>query len=172
MKVTYMWSHWLLHIITPLQLSSRKQCVCVCVWLMSNFIFQWVSCCNFFFLVQVWSSAEPRHSEKELHPQVLHPWRSRGKGLVRVKRDWIIPPIRVSENSKQIPETLVQVNAKWKLFTSDSSLHSSSLFLLRLLSWVARSVIFLQNSSTGLLFRFLLQAYLAWPFINTNPYSI
>ncbi|XP_005466973.1 cadherin-15 [Oreochromis niloticus] len=67
---------------------------------------------------RVWSSAEPRHSEKELHPQVLHPWRSRGKGLVRVKRDWIIPPIRVSENSKQIPETLVQIKSD-KIFTGE-----------------------------------------------------
>ncbi|XP_024658265.2 cadherin-15 [Maylandia zebra] len=67
---------------------------------------------------RVWSSAEPHHSEKELHPQVLHPWRSRGKGLIRVKRDWIIPPIRVSENSKQIPEDLVQIKSD-KIFTGE-----------------------------------------------------
>ncbi|KAG7253980.1 hypothetical protein CRUP_013841, partial [Coryphaenoides rupestris] len=35
--------------------------------------------------------------------------------LSRVKRDWIIPPIRVLENSKQVPEDLVQSD---KIFTS------------------------------------------------------
>ncbi|KAG7235204.1 hypothetical protein INR49_003115, partial [Caranx melampygus] len=53
-------------------------------------------------LCQVWSSTEAHHSEEELHPQALYPWRNHGKGVVRVKRDWIIPPIRVLENSKQI----------------------------------------------------------------------
>lgn len=65
----------------------------------------------------MWSSAEPHHNEEELHPQALYPWRNQGKGLVRVKRDWIIPPIRVLENSKQVPEDLVQVrNVKFQLF--------------------------------------------------------
>lgn len=53
----------------------------------------------------MWSSAEPHQKEEE----ALYPWRNQGKGLVRVKRDWIIPPIRVAENSKQVPEDLVQV---------------------------------------------------------------
>lgn len=51
----------------------------------------------------MWSSKESESS------QTLHPWRSKGEGVVRVKRDWIIPPIRVLENSKQVPENLVQV---------------------------------------------------------------
>lgn len=55
------------------------------------------------------SSRELHHSKRELNPRVLHPWRSPAKGVVRVKRDWIIPPIRVLENSKQVPEDLVQV---------------------------------------------------------------
>lgn len=37
-----------------------------------------------------------------------------------MKRDWIIPPIRVLENSKQVPEDLVQVKrVKVELFTVD-----------------------------------------------------
>lgn len=55
------------------------------------------------FVSQVWSSVE------EHPPRVLSPWRNQGKGLSRVKRDWIIPQIRVLENSKQVPEALVQV---------------------------------------------------------------
>lgn len=57
----------------------------------------------------MWSSAEPHHNEEELPLQTLNPWRNQGKGVVSVKRDWIIPPIRVLENSKQVPEDLVQV---------------------------------------------------------------
>lgn len=64
-------------------------------------------CCCF---PQVWSSREPHDNERDLHPQVLYPWMNPSKGIVRVKRDWIIPPIRVLENSKQVPEDLVQVN--------------------------------------------------------------
>uniref|UniRef100_A0A665XBU9 Cadherin 15, type 1, M-cadherin (myotubule) n=1 Tax=Echeneis naucrates TaxID=173247 RepID=A0A665XBU9_ECHNA len=41
-----------------------------------------------------------------------------GKGMVRVKRDWIIPPIRVLENSKQVPEDLVQIKSD-KIFTGE-----------------------------------------------------
>ncbi|XP_026175776.1 cadherin-15 isoform X2 [Mastacembelus armatus] len=65
----------------------------------------------------MWSSAECHPSEEELHPQTLYPWRNQGKGVVRVKRDWIIPPIRVLENSKQVPEDLVQIKSD-KIFTS------------------------------------------------------
>ncbi|XP_026175775.1 cadherin-15 isoform X1 [Mastacembelus armatus] len=68
-------------------------------------------------LCQMWSSAECHPSEEELHPQTLYPWRNQGKGVVRVKRDWIIPPIRVLENSKQVPEDLVQIKSD-KIFTS------------------------------------------------------
>ncbi|XP_070685776.1 cadherin-15 [Pempheris klunzingeri] len=69
-------------------------------------------------ICQVWISAEPHHNEEELHPQTLHPWRIQGKGVVRVKRDWIIPPIRVLENSKQVPEDLVQIKSD-KIFTGE-----------------------------------------------------
>ncbi|XP_074522285.1 cadherin-15 [Halichoeres trimaculatus] len=67
-------------------------------------------------LSQVWTSAELHHAEEELHPPVLYPWRNQGRGIVRVKRDWIIPPIRVLENSKQVPEDLVQIKSD-KIFT-------------------------------------------------------
>ncbi|XP_062845618.1 cadherin-15 [Trichomycterus rosablanca] len=53
-----------------------------------------------------------------LNPAVLHPWRTRSAGLNRVKRDWIIPPIRVTENSKQVPEYLVQIKSD-KIFTGE-----------------------------------------------------
>uniref|UniRef100_A0A8C9VAS4 Cadherin 15, type 1, M-cadherin (myotubule) n=1 Tax=Scleropages formosus TaxID=113540 RepID=A0A8C9VAS4_SCLFO len=39
-------------------------------------------------------------------------------GLSRVKRDWIIPAIRVPENSKQVPENLVQIKSD-KIFTGE-----------------------------------------------------
>uniref|UniRef100_UPI0037E86EA9 cadherin-15 n=1 Tax=Semicossyphus pulcher TaxID=241346 RepID=UPI0037E86EA9 len=67
-------------------------------------------------LCQAWTSAEPQHNEEELHPRTLYPWRNQGKGMIRVKRDWIIPPIRVLENSKQVPEDLVQIKSD-KIFT-------------------------------------------------------
>uniref|UniRef100_A0AAY5KGM5 Cadherin domain-containing protein n=1 Tax=Esox lucius TaxID=8010 RepID=A0AAY5KGM5_ESOLU len=52
-------------------------------------------------------------------PTVLYPWRRKSSGgLSRVKRDWIIPPIRVSENSKQVPENLVQIKSD-KVFTGE-----------------------------------------------------
>ncbi|XP_068192407.1 cadherin-15 [Antennarius striatus] len=67
-------------------------------------------------LFQVWSSTELH--EVESLPQTLHLWRNQGKGVIRVKRDWIIPPIRVLENSKQVPEDLVQIKSD-KIFTSE-----------------------------------------------------
>ncbi|KAF0043107.1 hypothetical protein F2P81_004444 [Scophthalmus maximus] len=69
-------------------------------------------------LCQVWSSAERHHDKEELRPRALRPWRSQSTGLVRVKRDWIIPPIRVLENSKQVPEDLVQIKSD-KIFTGE-----------------------------------------------------
>ncbi|XP_029354599.1 cadherin-15 isoform X2 [Echeneis naucrates] len=69
-------------------------------------------------LCQMWSSAEPHHKEEELRPHTVYPWRNQGKGMVRVKRDWIIPPIRVLENSKQVPEDLVQIKSD-KIFTGE-----------------------------------------------------
>ncbi|KAJ8400473.1 hypothetical protein AAFF_G00395970 [Aldrovandia affinis] len=61
--------------------------------------------------------------QQEPNPAVLYPWRRgtggrAGTGLSRVKRDWIIPLIRVSENSKQVPEYLVQIKSD-KVFTSE-----------------------------------------------------
>ncbi|XP_077963990.1 cadherin-2 isoform X2 [Gasterosteus aculeatus] len=49
-------------------------------------------------------------------PEILFPWRSldvRGDGTVRrVKRDWVIPPINVPENSRgQFPEELVRIRS-------------------------------------------------------------
>ncbi|KAM8873636.1 cadherin-2-like isoform 2-T2 [Spinachia spinachia] len=49
-------------------------------------------------------------------PEILFPWRSlvvRGDGtLRRVKRDWVIPPINVPENSRgQFPEELVRIHS-------------------------------------------------------------
>ncbi|CAN9507158.1 unnamed protein product [Ophioblennius macclurei] len=70
-------------------------------------------------LFQVWSSAESRHiKDDELRPSILYPWKNRGKPMSRVKRDWIIPPIRVSENSKQVPEDLVQIKSD-KIFEGE-----------------------------------------------------
>ncbi|TSK20067.1 Cadherin-15 [Bagarius yarrelli] len=65
-------------------------------------------------LGQVISS--PQLRKGNLNPDVLYPWRT--AGLSRVKRDWIIPPIRVSENSKQVPEYLVQIKSD-KIFTGE-----------------------------------------------------
>nr|XP_055072421.1 cadherin-15 [Misgurnus anguillicaudatus] len=57
--------------------------------------------------------------QSDLNPSVLYPWQHRSAGAqVRVKRDWIIPPIRVSENSKQVPEDLVQIKSD-KIFTGE-----------------------------------------------------
>lgn len=63
---------------------------------------------------QAWTSSQPFQKHSELH--TMHPWRKHISG--RVKRDWIIPPIRVLENSKQIPEDLVQIKSD-KIFTGE-----------------------------------------------------
>ncbi|XP_062417714.1 cadherin-15 [Pungitius pungitius] len=65
-------------------------------------------------LCQVWIAAESHDKEEG----VLYPWKHQGTGVVRVKRDWIIPPIRVLENSKQVPEDLVQIKSD-KIFTGE-----------------------------------------------------
>ncbi|XP_029497236.1 cadherin-15-like [Oncorhynchus nerka] len=68
-------------------------------------------------LGQVGSSSQT--GREDLNPVVLYPWRQRSSGgLSRVKRDWIIPPIRVLENSKQVPENLVQIKSD-KIFTGE-----------------------------------------------------
>ncbi|XP_016101352.1 cadherin-15-like [Sinocyclocheilus grahami] len=64
-------------------------------------------------------SSSSQVTQSDLKPAVLYPWRHRSAGpQVRVKRDWIIPPIRVSENSKQVPEDLVQIKSD-KVFTGE-----------------------------------------------------
>lgn len=60
-------------------------------------------------LCQVWLSSQTE--QHGLNPAILYPWRQANGGLARVKRDWIIPPIRVLENSKMIPENLVQIKS-------------------------------------------------------------
>ncbi|XP_037548846.1 cadherin-15 [Nematolebias whitei] len=57
-------------------------------------------------------------NEEERHPLTLSSWRNPRKDGVRVKRDWIIPQIRVSENSKQVPEDLVQIKSD-KIFSGE-----------------------------------------------------
>ncbi|KAJ8339929.1 hypothetical protein SKAU_G00345620 [Synaphobranchus kaupii] len=59
--------------------------------------------------------------QEEPNPAAPYPWGRRpdggtNVGLSRVKRAWIIPPIRVSENSKQVPEKLVEIKSD-KVFT-------------------------------------------------------
>uniref|UniRef100_A0A672M658 Cadherin-15-like n=1 Tax=Sinocyclocheilus grahami TaxID=75366 RepID=A0A672M658_SINGR len=72
--------------------------------------------CNLLTLVV---SSSSQVTQSDLKPAVLYPWRHRSAGpQVRVKRDWIIPPIRVSENSKQVPEDLVQIKSD-KVFTGE-----------------------------------------------------
>ncbi|XP_077569579.1 cadherin-15 [Stigmatopora nigra] len=72
-----------------------------------------ISCVLAAVICQVWSSEQPRNI------QVIHPWRTKDTGVViRVKRDWIIPPIRVLENSKQVPENLVQIKSD-KIFKGE-----------------------------------------------------
>ncbi|MEQ2280405.1 hypothetical protein AMECASPLE_019453, partial [Ameca splendens] len=66
----------------------------------------------------VCSSAEHRHDEAEQDHRTLYLWRNQGKGMMRVKRDWIIPPIRVSENSRYVPEDLVQIKSD-KIFSGE-----------------------------------------------------
>ncbi|XP_008308154.2 cadherin-15 [Cynoglossus semilaevis] len=79
---------------------------------------KWLLGCGLVTLLcQVWSFAES-HSENKLPLRSLHPWRKLNSGLVRMKRDWIIPPIRVLENSKQVPEDLVQIKSD-KIFTGE-----------------------------------------------------
>ncbi|XP_051918431.1 cadherin-15 [Hippocampus zosterae] len=59
------------------------------------------------------------NAEQHARIQEVYPWRRKGEGvMVRIKRDWIIPPIRVLENSKQVPENLVQIKSD-KIFTGE-----------------------------------------------------
>ncbi|KAG5849322.1 hypothetical protein ANANG_G00108990 [Anguilla anguilla] len=66
-------------------------------------------------------SCSAQLGQEEASPAVLYPWGRRpdgdSMGLSRVKRAWIIPPIRVSENSKQIPENLVEIKSDKVLTT-------------------------------------------------------
>ncbi|XP_034048052.1 cadherin-15 [Thalassophryne amazonica] len=76
------------------------------------------SCCSYCVL-QTWTAADTQHQEEETQFQALYPWRKQSTGgMIRVKRDWIIPPIRVLENSKQVPEALVQIKSD-KIFRGE-----------------------------------------------------
>ncbi|XP_069491738.1 cadherin-15 [Ambystoma mexicanum] len=58
-----------------------------------------------------WSEADPALTDG-ISPH--YPWRMHqagAGGLRRMKRAWVIPPISVSENVKQIPKLLVQINS-------------------------------------------------------------
>ncbi|XP_076011733.1 cadherin-15 [Genypterus blacodes] len=72
-----------------------------------------VLCALAALLCQAWSSSGSQQQD-----QAVYPWRKGSTGLSRVKRDWIIPPIRVLENSKQVPEDLVQIKSD-KIFTGE-----------------------------------------------------
>lgn len=67
---------------------------------------------------QVWTSSQSHQRVGEQQPHTVYLWRKHTTGIVRVKRDWIIPPIRVLENSKQVPEPLVQIKSD-KIFTGE-----------------------------------------------------
>ncbi len=80
-------------------------CVCVCVCVCSPVH-------NACLLSQQVKPSDATLTQRV--PEILFPWRSvvvRGDGtLRRVKRDWVIPPINVPENSRgQFPEDLVRV---------------------------------------------------------------
>ncbi|CAM9127900.1 unnamed protein product [Lampetra planeri] len=70
---------------------------------------------------QVWKTrvhilVRPDVTASKQVPEILFPWQSvvvRGDGrLKRVKRDWVIPPINVPENSRgQFPEDLVRIRS-------------------------------------------------------------
>uniref|UniRef100_A0A7N6FDK1 Cadherin domain-containing protein n=1 Tax=Anabas testudineus TaxID=64144 RepID=A0A7N6FDK1_ANATE len=101
-----------LHIYTksPVWLcSSAMLCVCVCVC---------VCVCGPLHNICL-LSLQVKPSDATLTqpvPEILFPWRSvvvRGDGTMkRVKRDWVIPPISVPENSRgQFPEDLVRIRS-------------------------------------------------------------
>uniref|UniRef100_A0A147AY32 Cadherin-15 n=1 Tax=Fundulus heteroclitus TaxID=8078 RepID=A0A147AY32_FUNHE len=77
-----------------------------------------MSCVLGLLVGQVCSSAEHHHRDAEQDPRTLYLWRNQGNGMMRVKRDWIIPPIRVSENSRSVPEDLVQIKSD-KIFSGE-----------------------------------------------------
>uniref|UniRef100_A0A671VZA0 Cadherin 2, type 1, N-cadherin (neuronal) n=1 Tax=Sparus aurata TaxID=8175 RepID=A0A671VZA0_SPAAU len=66
---------------------------------------------------QEWKTRVHLHTGPQQRvPEILFPWRStvvRGDGsLRRLKRDWVIPPINVPENSRgQFPEDLVRIRS-------------------------------------------------------------
>uniref|UniRef100_A0A7N6BVU4 Cadherin domain-containing protein n=1 Tax=Anabas testudineus TaxID=64144 RepID=A0A7N6BVU4_ANATE len=65
---------------------------------------------------KVWKTRPSDATLTQPVPEILFPWRSvvvRGDGTMkRVKRDWVIPPISVPENSRgQFPEDLVRIRS-------------------------------------------------------------
>ncbi len=75
------------------------------------------NCCSFrcFFIFLLYQVTEIQFP---LHSVVV-----KGDGSVnRVKRDWVIPPVNVLENSrKQFPEELVKVSVYTKKYNTGSS---------------------------------------------------
>lgn len=103
------WRMWIMISMT----SFIQKCMALTLTIYMEVVIEWIGytgslkwipfCCP-----QAGSSGQA--GREDLNPAVLYPWRQRSSGgLSRVKRDWIIPPIRVLENSKQVPENLVQV---------------------------------------------------------------
>uniref|UniRef100_A0A8C6S2Z9 Cadherin 15, type 1, M-cadherin (myotubule) n=1 Tax=Neogobius melanostomus TaxID=47308 RepID=A0A8C6S2Z9_9GOBI len=102
--------------MSPASLSISDECNAVHVTYPTHLIMLCVSWTYIHsrFFPQAWTSSQTRQKHPGLH--TMHPWRKHLSG--RVKRDWIIPPIRVLENSKQIPEDLVQIKSD-KIFTGE-----------------------------------------------------
>uniref|UniRef100_A0A7N8XGK3 Cadherin 2, type 1, N-cadherin (neuronal) n=1 Tax=Mastacembelus armatus TaxID=205130 RepID=A0A7N8XGK3_9TELE len=108
----------IVHLINDYHLSLRV-CVCVCVCVCACVracvcarTHTHVSNACLLFLQVKPSNA----TLTQRVPEILFPWHSvvvRGDGtLKRVKRDWVIPPINVPENSRgQFPEDLVRIRS-------------------------------------------------------------
>ncbi|KAK6477153.1 cadherin-15-like [Huso huso] len=63
---------------------------------------------------QVGSTSVTEQQAEEDSAEVLFPWRQKtvgSSGLQRAKRAWVIPPINIPENTKQIPKNVVQIKS-------------------------------------------------------------
>uniref|UniRef100_A0A671W214 Cadherin 2, type 1, N-cadherin (neuronal) n=1 Tax=Sparus aurata TaxID=8175 RepID=A0A671W214_SPAAU len=92
---------------THIYTQTKYRCVCVCVCVCSPVH----NACLLSLQVQPSDATLTQRV-----PEILFPWRStvvRGDGsLRRLKRDWVIPPINVPENSRgQFPEDLVRIRS-------------------------------------------------------------
>ena len=92
-------------------------CVCVCVCVCAS-MHTTASLKHISSVQQVKTAGDATASRQV--PEIVFPWHSRvvggdGSAVRRVKRDWVIPPINVPENSRgQFPEELVRVR-DWSL---------------------------------------------------------